>query len=84
MFTKGFGKICLKYKYVALLLIITIFFVFCNHSINETFENNDERENIYQSAISQVRSDLTLMGVSFLQFLTDYHNNVLHGNSSNQ
>tara|TARA_Y100000389_G_scaffold134980_1_gene132514 strand:- start:700 stop:954 length:255 start_codon:yes stop_codon:yes gene_type:complete len=84
MLTKEFKKICFKYKYIAFLLIITIFFVFYNHSINETFDNNDERENIYQSAISQVGNDLVVMGASFLQFATDYHNNVLHGNSSNQ
>tara|TARA_B100002051_G_C16739145_1_gene643153 strand:+ start:250 stop:432 length:183 start_codon:yes stop_codon:yes gene_type:complete len=47
-----------KYKYFILLLIVTVFFLFYNNSIEEDFENTGERNAIYQSALGQIRNDL--------------------------
>ena len=69
-----------KYKYVIFLLIVTVFFLFYNNSIEEDFENTDERNAIYQSALGQIRNDLGELGHKLKKGLTDYHNNVLHGN----
>ena len=68
-----------KYKYVMLLLIVAVFFLFYNNSIEGfSFENADERNAIYESALGQIKNDLGELGDKLKKGLTDYHDNVLH------
>lgn len=67
------------FKYVVLLLSIIVFLIFYNNPYNETFDNNEEREGIYLSAISQIREDVTNKLKELRVFIHEYHNNVLHG-----
>lgn len=79
IFSKQTKNLIFKYKHIILLLLVTLFLVFYNNPYKETFDDNEARAAIYQSAISQITDDLKIAGGKFKEFISEYHNNVLHG-----
>ena len=79
IFSKQTKNLIFKYKHIILLLLVTVFLVFYNNPYKETFDDNEERTAIYRSAISQFIDDLKIPGGKLKDFISEYHNNVLHG-----